>query len=92
MTNWRNAGDSQWQPDCTTPLGEALWKHMKAWGMTAEQLALRTGIPVGEVMRLLNGSGELLESDAQVLEDVLLVPAQVWLRLSAKRLAEADNA
>jgi plasmid maintenance system antidote protein VapI len=72
-----------YEPDYAVPPGETLQETMDAVGMSQKELAIRTGLTVQSLVRILKGEQPLTYETANRLELATGVPARLWNNLEA---------
>lgn len=70
-------------PDVAIPPGETVAETLEALGMTQAELARRAGRPVQVMNEIIQGKKEITPETALEFEQVLGVPAHIWLGLEA---------
>ena len=68
-------------PDWTVPPGETLKECLEELGRTPQSFAAHTGMSLERVGQLIEGSVELTDYDAVLLEYGTGVPERLWRRL-----------
>lgn len=61
--------------------GDTLQEHIDTIGMSQTALAARLGASIAEVNKLIKGKIPITQAIATKLDDVLDVPANLWLNL-----------
>ncbi len=85
-------GDDQLHTNLAIPPGEYLSEVLDALGMSQAELARRTGRSPQEITEMVCGDKTITRQTALQLEQVLRVPAHIWLGLEADyQLAKARH-
>ncbi|MEA4860820.1 MAG: helix-turn-helix domain-containing protein [Sphaerochaeta sp.] len=75
------------------PTGLVIKQYLDAYGISEEELSLKTGISEDQFGQVLSGSSRLTEEMALGLGKVLgVVPASYWLNYEAKYREAIDSA
>lgn len=81
------------ESDLAVHPGELLAEELEARGLTQRQLAADMGRPVQTINEIIKGRKAITAATALQLEDVLGIPAYLWLNLqSAYDLTHARQA
>lgn len=83
-----------YEPDYAVPPGETLQEVIDSLGMTQRELAVRTGLTVQTLARIMKGEQPITYATANLLELATGVPARMWNSLEAQyreRLAKLDE-
>ncbi len=86
-----------YDPDYAVPPGETLQETMDTLGMSQRELAVRTGLTVQSLVRILKGEQPISYETANRLELATGVPARMWNNLEANyreqvtKLAERER-
>lgn len=72
------------QSDLPIPPGELLEEELATVGMTPQQLAFKTGLPLGLITEIMRGRASITDEIAREIERVLDIPAQLWVNLEAQ--------
>lgn len=70
-----------YEPDYAVPPGETLSEVMESLGMSQKELAIRTGLTVQSLLRMIKGEQPITYESANRLELATGVPARLWNNL-----------
>lgn len=70
--------------DLPIPPGETLAEEIEFIGMTQQELARKAGLPHELVRHIIEGTAPITDNIAERLENVLGIPASLWLKLETR--------
>lgn len=70
---------TQYQPDLVTPPGDTLQETLEALGMSPDEFAARTELPIDLLNQILEGTARITTEEALAFAKVIGTSAQFWL-------------
>ena len=74
----------QFEPDYVILPGEILEETLQARAMSKTMLAARTGFTDKHISEIINGKAPITPQTAIMLERILDIKAQIWLKLETE--------